>query len=73
MKVPGEDVRCEHIRCVTCADEAITVRVVALLPDNLACVEVRGEIQVVSVMAVDAAKGDLLLVHAGEAISKVEE
>ena len=73
MKPPGEDSRCEDIRCITCADEAVTARVIALLPDNLARVEVHGEIEIVIVMAVDAVEDDLLLVHAGEAICKVEE
>jgi hydrogenase expression/formation protein HypC len=73
MKPSGDASQCEHIHCIMCADEAVTARVIALLPDNLVRAEVHGKFEIVSVMAVDAVEGDLLLVHAGEAISKVEE
>jgi hydrogenase expression/formation protein HypC len=57
------------MRCTTCADAAIPARIVALLPDGMATVEVDGaERQDVSVQLVDAAVGELVLVHAGVAI-----
>ncbi|HJU29629.1 MAG TPA: HypC/HybG/HupF family hydrogenase formation chaperone [Candidatus Binataceae bacterium] len=63
---------CDESGCITCGDEAMTVRVLELLPDHFARVEAGAAIEIVSVMLVDAERGDLLLVHAGEAIAKVE-
>lgn len=73
---------CTGDQCVTCGDVAVQVRVVRLLPDDLAVVDTAeggeggkggegGEI--VSVALVPAAAGDTILVHAGEAIAVVRE
>jgi hydrogenase expression/formation protein HypC len=75
---------CTGDHCVTCGDVAVQVRVVRLLPDDLAVVDtgrggMGGEIlgggggEIVSVALVPAAVGDSILVHAGEAIAVVRE
>jgi hydrogenase expression/formation protein HypC len=62
---------CHGETCITCSDLAVEVRVVRLLPDDLAVVDTgQGEEQV-SVALVTAAVGDTILVHAGEAIALV--
>ena len=58
--------------CITCGDVAVPVRVVRLLPGDLAVVEVEGREEEVSVALVPAAVGARLLVHAGEAIARLE-
>jgi hydrogenase expression/formation protein HypC len=58
--------------CITCSDAAVPVTVVALLPDGLAEVDTGSGTEEVSVALVDAAVGDTVLVHAGEAIANVE-
>jgi hydrogenase expression/formation protein HypC len=69
--------RSEHCTdevCITCSDVAVPVTIVELLGDGLAMVDTGtgpgGEEQV-SVALVDAAVGDVVLVHAGEAIGVV--
>lgn len=58
--------------CITCSDLALPVLVLALRPGDLALVRtVAGADEEVSVALVDAAEGDTVLVHAGEAIAKV--
>jgi hydrogenase maturation factor len=57
----------EH--CVTCGDVAVEVTVVRLLPDALAIVETGQGREQVSVALVSATAGDVILVHAGEAIA----
>ncbi|MCG5218656.1 HypC/HybG/HupF family hydrogenase formation chaperone [Streptosporangium sp. KLBMP 9127] len=52
--------------CVTCADTAAPVRVTELLPGRLAITDTGDEI---SVALVEAGAGDVVLVHAGEAIA----
>ena len=64
--------RCTDDVCITCGDVAVPVRVVKLLPGDLAVVEVEGREEEVSVALVSASVGDTLLVHAGEAIASVE-
>ncbi|MGH7908077.1 MAG: HypC/HybG/HupF family hydrogenase formation chaperone [Candidatus Binataceae bacterium] len=65
--------KCHEDVCITCADQALEARVIELLPENLARVSVGGEIEVVSVALIDAGPGDRLLLHAGEAISKLDQ
>ena len=60
---------CHDDVCITCGDVAVPVRVVRLLPGDLAVVEVDGREEEVSVALVPAAVGARLLVHAGEAIA----
>jgi len=63
---------CEGDHCVTCSDEAVAVRVVRLLDGDLADVDVgEGRTEEVSIALVDAGVGDVVLVHAKEAIGLV--
>jgi hydrogenase maturation factor len=57
--------------CITCSDEAVPVRIVELLPDDLARVDTGVSVEEVSVALVDAGVGDTILVHAKEAIAVV--
>lgn len=58
--------------CITCGDVAVPVVVRELLGDDLARVATgAGPDEEVSVALVDAAVGDTVLVHAGEAIALV--
>jgi hydrogenase expression/formation protein HypC len=57
--------------CITCSDAAVAVTVVELLDDDLAKVDTGEGVEEVSVALVDAAVGDTVLVHAGEAIARV--
>lgn len=63
--------QCYDDVCITCSDEAIPVRVVRLLPDDLALVDTGVSTEEVSVALVDAVVGDVILVHAKEAIAVV--
>jgi hydrogenase maturation factor len=67
--VPPLDPSCHDDVCITCSDEAVPVTVVELLPDALARVETGAGEEEVSVALVDAAVGDVVLVHAKEAIA----
>ncbi|ROO84664.1 HupF/HypC family protein [Actinocorallia herbida] len=58
--------------CITCSDSAVAVRVRELLPGGLAMVDTEAGPEEVSVALVDARPGDLVLVHAKEAIAIVE-
>jgi hydrogenase maturation factor len=64
---------CHDDVCITCSDEAVQVRVVALLGDELALVDTGSSTEEVSIALVDAAVGDLVLVHAKEAIGVVRD
>lgn len=57
--------------CVTCADYAVPALVVGLLPGEFALVEPSpgAPPEEISVALVDAAVGDVVLVHAREAIA----
>lgn len=70
----GDDrsARCTDDVCITCGDVAVPVRVVELLPGDLAVVEVEGRTEEISVALVSATVGATLLVHAGEAIARLE-
>jgi hydrogenase maturation factor len=63
---------CHDDVCITCSDAAVQVRVHRLLGEDLAIVETDAGLEEVSVALVDAHPGDLLLVHAKEAIAVVE-
>lgn len=65
--------RCHDDVCVTCSDEAVPVRVVELRHGDLALVDTGGSVEEVSVALVDASVGDIVLVHAKEAIAVVED
>lgn len=62
---------CEDDVCITCSDQAVEVRITRLLADDLAVVDTGGGEEEVSVALVDARVGDLILVHAKEAIAVV--
>ncbi|GAA4209819.1 hypothetical protein GCM10022252_76800 [Streptosporangium oxazolinicum] len=57
--------------CVTCSDQALPMSVVRLLEGELAIVDAGGVLEEVSVALVDPAVGDIVLVHAREAIAVV--
>ncbi len=57
--------------CITCSDTAVQVRVVRLLEDEMAVVDTGAGEETVSVALVDAGVGEVILVHAREAIAVV--
>lgn len=59
--------------CVTCSDAAVEVTVVELLEHELAVVDTGSTREEVSVALVEAGVGDRILVHAGEAIARLEK
>jgi hydrogenase expression/formation protein HypC len=63
---------CDGEVCITCSDVAVQVRVLELTGDDLAIVETTAGPEEVSVAFVDAGPGDIVLVHAKEAIALVE-
>ena len=64
---------CSGESCVTCSDEAVQVRGTALLADGMAVVDTGAGTEEVSVALVGPRIGDVVLVHAGEAIAIVGE
>lgn len=62
---------CHDEVCITCSDQALPVRIVELLADDLALVDTGSSLEQVSVALVDAGVGDTVLVHAKEAIAVV--
>ena len=68
---PAAGPACEGDHCITCGDIAVEVRVVRLLPDDLADVDTGAGTEQVSVALVSAGVGDTIVVHAGEAIAVV--
>lgn len=59
--------------CITCSDEAVRVTILELLDQELAKVDTGESIEVVSVALVDAGVGDVILVHAKEAIAVIRD
>ncbi|MEU8265346.1 HypC/HybG/HupF family hydrogenase formation chaperone [Micromonospora sp. NPDC048999] len=57
--------------CVTCSDAAVAVRVRELTGDGLAVVDTDAGPEEVSVALVEVEPGDIVLVHAKEAIAVV--
>ncbi len=64
---------CHDDVCVTCSDAAVAVRVRELTADGLAVVDTDAGPEEVSVALVEAGPGDIVLVHAKEAIAVVEK
>ncbi len=64
---------CEGDVCITCGDVAVPVTVTELLGDGLAMVDTGVSSEEVSIALVDAAVGDVVLVHAKEAIAVIAE
>ena len=72
--VPPAVPQCYDDVCITCSDEALPFRVVELLDFGLAMVDTGdGRAEEISVALVDAGVGDVVLVHAKEAIAKVDQ
>lgn len=67
----GTPAHCVGDVCITCSDEAVPVRIVQLLPDELAMVDTGVSVEEVSVALVEAEVGDTVLVHAKEAIAVI--
>ena len=64
--------RCTDDVCITCSDAAVAVTVLEVRADGLALVDTgAGPPEEVSIALVDAGVGDVVLVHAGEAIAVV--
>jgi hydrogenase maturation factor len=63
---------CEDDVCITCSDEGRVVEVTAVHHDGRAEVLVNGRTETVNASLVDAGPGDLLLVHAGVAITRLD-
>jgi hydrogenase expression/formation protein HypC len=64
---------CHDGVCITCSDTAVEVTVVELLEHELAVVDTGSTREEVSVALVEAGVGDRILVHAGEAIARLEK
>jgi hydrogenase expression/formation protein HypC len=62
---------CEQGHCITCSDEGIELRVLALDGDTAQCVDAQGEPAAVDLALVDAGPGDTVLAHAGVAIARL--
>ena|SRR6478609_4169855 len=63
---------CTDEVCITCSDAAVAVTVLEVRPGELALVDTgAGPAEEVSIALVDAGVGDVVLVHAGEAIAVV--
>jgi hydrogenase maturation factor len=67
------DRECGDAVCITCSDEAVTVRVTRLLAGGFAVADTGSGEEEVSVALVTAEAGDTVLVHAGEAIAVVRK
>lgn len=75
-RTDGRDLACEDPHhCVTCGDDGVPMRVLALdAGRGLAlCADAEGARSTVEVALVDAAPGDTLLVHAGTALTRLED
>ncbi|MER7542359.1 HypC/HybG/HupF family hydrogenase formation chaperone [Spirillospora sp. NPDC127506] len=64
---------CHDEVCITCSDAGVQARVREVGDGGLAVVETGNGPEEVSVALVDAGPGDVVLVHAGEAIAVVRE
>jgi len=62
---------CHDQICLTCSDAAVEARVREVLPGGLAVVDTAAGTEEVSVALVVAGPGDVVLVHAKEAIAVV--
>jgi hydrogenase maturation factor len=64
-------VNCDGEVCITCSDVAVPVRIVQLLPGDLALADTGVSVEEISVALVDAEVGTTVLVHAKEAIALI--
>jgi hydrogenase maturation factor len=70
VRLPPEPA-CDGDVCITCSDQAVEVRIMQILEDDLALVDTGVSEEEVSVALVDAQVGDRILVHAKEAIAVI--
>lgn len=71
--VMSEPAHCVGDVCITCSDQAVPVRITEMRPGDLALVDTEaGTSEEISIALVDAGLGDVVLVHAKEAIARVE-
>jgi len=63
---------CRGDMCITCADTAVAVRIREVKTGGLAVVDTEAGPEEISIALVEAAPGDVVLVHAKEAIAVVE-
>ncbi len=63
---------CDEDICITCSDQAVMVRIIELLDDRMALVDTGSGRETVSIALVTAAVGDTILVHASEAIARLD-
>jgi hydrogenase maturation factor len=63
---------CDEDVCITCGDVAVRARVTQLLAGEMALVDAGAGAEEVSVALVTARVGDVLLVHAKEALAIIE-
>ncbi len=72
MSAPLYAPTCTDEHCITCGDQGIPMRVVALEGDGLARCRISDNDSTVDVQLVgDLAPGDLVLVHAGVALARL--
>ena len=64
--------QCYDDVCITCSDQAVPVTIVRLLDDDLAIADTGVTHEEISVALVDADVGDTVLVHAKEAIARLD-
>ncbi|WP_199523759.1 HypC/HybG/HupF family hydrogenase formation chaperone [Micromonospora craterilacus] len=69
---PATVPECHDEVCITCSDVAVAVRVREVLAGGLAVVDTDAGPEEISVALVEAGPGDVVLVHAKEAIAVVE-
>lgn len=70
INVDGGGAACSDA-CITCGDVAVEVEIVRLLPQEMAIVATEAGQEEVSVALVEAVVGDIILVHAGEALTVI--
>jgi hydrogenase expression/formation protein HypC len=64
---------CHDDVCITCGDIAVPVRIVELLPGELALVDTGQTLEEISIALVDTHVGGRVLVHAKEAIATLPD
>jgi hydrogenase maturation factor len=62
-------VSCDDHHCVTCSDEAVPLRVVAICSEHLVLCE--GDVEVMTDLVGEVGPGERLLVHAGVALTRL--
>lgn len=72
MTLHADPAACHGEVCLTCSDEAVPVRVAELRADGMALVDTGEGIEEVSVALVAARPGDVVLVHAKEAVAVLD-